>query len=169
MCQINFILARRAECGHITAPPPGRVAYQLIIMETNVQTEDVVLQKTRELCDAIVQAPQFQNIRQQVDSFMADAQAQQQYESLSEKGRQLHDKQHQGLELGQAEIAAFEAEREAFFRNPVARGFVDAQEAMHHIQEEVSQFVSKTFELGRVPSAEDLDSGSCGSGCGCHH
>ena len=138
-------------------------------METNVQTEDAVLQKTRELCEAIVQQPQFQSIRQQVDSFMADANAQQQYDSLSEKGRQLHHKQEQGLELAPEEISTFDAEREAFFRNPVAKGFVDAQEAMHHIKEEVNQFVSKIFELGRVPSAEDLEGGSCGSGCGCHH
>jgi len=138
-------------------------------METNVQTEDVVLQKTRELCETIVQQPQFQSIRQQVDSFMADAKAQQQYESLNEKGRHLQHKQQQGLQLAPAEISAFDAEREAFFRNPVAKGFVDAQEAMHHIQEEVNQLVSKTFELGRVPSAEDLEGGSCGSGCGCHH
>src|ERR1035441_5777875 len=138
-------------------------------METNVQTEDVVLQKTRELCEAIVQQPQFQSIREQVDSFMADANAQQQYDSLSEKGRQLHHKQEQGLELAPEEISAFDAEREAFFRNPVAKSFVDAQEAMHHIKEEVNQFVSKTFELGRVPCAEDLEGGSCGSGCGCHH
>jgi hypothetical protein len=40
---------------------------------------------------------------------------------------------------------------------------------MQHIQDEVNQFVSKTFELGRVPSAEDLEGGSCGPGCGCHH
>jgi cell fate (sporulation/competence/biofilm development) regulator YlbF (YheA/YmcA/DUF963 family) len=138
-------------------------------METNVQSEDVVFQKTRELCEAIVQAPQFQSIRRQMDSFRADAEAQQQYETLSEKGRQLHQKQHQGLELAPAEISAFDAEREAFFRNPTARGFMEAQEAMHHIQEAVSQFVSKTFELGRVPSAEDLEGGSCGPGCGCGH
>ena len=100
---------------------------------------------------------------------MADAKAQQQYESLSEKGRHLHHQQQQGLELAPAEISAFDAEREAFFRNPVARGFAEAQEAMHHIQERVSQFVGKTFELGRVPSAEELESSSCGSGCGCHH
>ena len=30
------------------------------------------------------------------------------------------------------------------------------------------QFVSKTFELGRVPTLEDFSSGECGSGCGCH-
>jgi hypothetical protein len=29
--------------------------------------------------------------------------------------------------------------------------------------------VSKTFELGRVPEESDMESGSCGSGCGCHH
>jgi len=104
-----------------------------------------------------------------MDSFMADAEAQQQYEALSEKGRQLHQKQHQGLELAPAEISAFDAEREKFFRNPTAKGFMEAQEAMHHIQEAVSQFVSKTFELGRVPSAEDLEGGSCGPGCGCGH
>jgi len=100
---------------------------------------------------------------------MADAKAQEQYESLSEKGRHLQHKQQQGLELAPTEISAFDAEREAFFRNPVAKGFVDAQEAMHHIQHEVNQLVTKTFELGRVPSPEDLESGSCGSGCGCHH
>jgi cell fate (sporulation/competence/biofilm development) regulator YlbF (YheA/YmcA/DUF963 family) len=138
-------------------------------MQTNVQTEDVVLQKTLELCEAIVQQPQFQSIRQQVDSFMADAKAQQQYESLNEKGRNLHHKQQQGLELAPAEISEFDSERDAFFRNPVAKGFVDAQEAMHHIQEQVNQYVSKTFELGRVPAAEEMESGSCGSGCGCHH
>jgi cell fate (sporulation/competence/biofilm development) regulator YlbF (YheA/YmcA/DUF963 family) len=139
-------------------------------METNVQTETAITQKTRELCEAIVQQPEFRALRQQMDTFMADAKAQQQYESLSEKGRHLQHKQEQGLQLAPAEIAGFDAEREAFFANPVAKGFVDAQEAMHQIQSEVNQYLTKTLELGRVPTAEDLESGgSCGSGCGCHH
>ncbi len=138
-------------------------------MQTNVQAEDVILQKTRELCEAIVRQPEFQTIRRQVDSFMADPKAQQAYESLSEKGRHLQHKQSQGVQLSESEIEAFDTERESFFSNPVAKGFVDAQEAMHHIQGEVNQYVSKTFELGRVPTAEDLEGGSCGSGCGCHH
>src|SRR5277367_4813086 len=104
-------------------------------METNVQTEDVIIQKTRELCETIVSQPEFQSIRRQVDAFMADAKAQQQYESLSELGRQLHHKQHEGKELTQAEISAFDAQRDALLRNPVAKGFVDAQEAMHHVQQ----------------------------------
>ncbi len=41
---------------------------------------------------------------------------------------------------------------------------------MQKLQQSVSQYVSKTFELGRVPEESDLESsGSCGSGCGCHH
>ena len=66
------------------------------------------------------------------------------------------------------EVAEFEKSREAFFNNPIAKGFVDAQQQMHKMQDSVSKYVSKTLELGRVPAAEDLESGSCGSGCGCH-
>ena len=138
-------------------------------MQTNTLIEDVVRQKTLELCENIVQQPQFQSIRRRVDSFMADSSAQRQYQSLSEKGRSLHERQHQGLPLDGKEIAAFDSERDAFLSNPVGKGFIDAQEEMHELQQGVQQVVSKTFELGRVPSGEDLQEGSCGHGCGCHH
>jgi cell fate (sporulation/competence/biofilm development) regulator YlbF (YheA/YmcA/DUF963 family) len=138
-------------------------------MHNNTEIEDMVRQKTLELCETIVQQPQFQSIRQRVDTFMADSAAQRQYQSLSEKGRSLHERQHQGLPLDGKEIAAFDSERDAFLNNPVGKGFIDAQEEMHELQQGVQQVVSKTFELGRVPSEEDLQEGSCGHGCGCHH
>jgi len=138
-------------------------------METNIEIEDVVRQKTLELCQALIRQPQFQSIRQRVESFMADPAAQRQYETLSEKGRSLHERQHQGLPLDGREIAAFDSERDAFLRNPVAKDFLDAQEEMHGLQREVQQYVTKTFELGRVPTEDDLQEGSCGEGCGCHH
>lgn len=138
-------------------------------METQVQTDDAILQKTQELCATIVQQQEFQALRRQIDSFMADSAAQKLYESLDEKGRELHHKQHQGQELSQAEITAFDRERETLLANPVARGFVDAQESLHRIQQEINRYVSKTFELGRLPVAADLEEGSCGHGCGCHH
>jgi len=139
-------------------------------METNVQTEDAILQKTRELCETIVRQPQFQSIRRRVEAFLADEEAKSQYQCLSDLGRQLHEKQHQGLELTSAEIAAFDRQREIFARNAVAAGFVEAQEEMHQMQQQISQYVNKTLELGAVPAEEDLaDGGSCGSGCGCHH
>lgn len=132
-------------------------------------TETPIVQKTRELCELIIAQPEFKDIRKRLDSFMADQTAQAQYQSLSEKGRYLQHKQQQGAQLNDAEIAGFEKEREAFFKNPVGKGFIDAQEEMHEMQESVSQYLTKTFELGRVPAAEDMEDGSCGHGCGCGH
>jgi hypothetical protein len=41
---------------------------------------------------------------------------------------------------------------------------------MRLLQQRISHYVSKTLELGTVPSDEDLSAGgSCGSGCGCQH
>ena len=70
-------------------------------METHIEIEeDIVRRKTLELCEAITRQPQFESIRQRVESFMADASAQEQYQSLSEKGRSLHERQHQGTAAG---------------------------------------------------------------------
>ena len=131
--------------------------------------ESAVTQKTKELCQTILDQPEFQALRLQIDSFMANDEAKLQYQVLSERGEYLRHKQEQGLTLTDEEIAEFEQQREGFLGNPVARGFLSAQQEMHQIQESVNQYVSKTFELGRLPSAEDFDSGSCGHGCGCHH
>jgi hypothetical protein len=85
------------------------------------------------------------------------------------KGQMLNDKQQRALPLSGEEISDFEKHREELLNNPVARGFLDAQEALHDIQESVQKYVAKTLELGRVPTEEDLGGGSCGHGCGCHH
>ena len=100
---------------------------------------------------------------------MSDDRARGQYETVVQKGQVLNEKQQQSLPLSGDEISEFEKQREALLSNPVARGFLDAQEAMHQIQDSVQKYVSKTLELGRVPQPEDFDSGSCGHGCSCHH
>jgi cell fate (sporulation/competence/biofilm development) regulator YlbF (YheA/YmcA/DUF963 family) len=136
----------------------------------STQTEEsVITQKTRELCQAILDEPEVRALRQQMDAFMANDQARGQYDSLMMKGQMLQQKQQSGMPLDEKEIADFETLREAFLKSPVARGFLDAQEGMQKVQQSVTQYVSKTFELGRVPEESDMDSGSCGSGCGCHH
>jgi cell fate (sporulation/competence/biofilm development) regulator YlbF (YheA/YmcA/DUF963 family) len=152
-----------------TCALPLLPAYSPEFMQTNTQMEDAVRRKTVELCETIVQQPQFQSIRRRVESFMADADARQQYQSLSEKGQALHERHHQGLPLDGREVAAFDDERDAFLSNPVAKGFMDAQEELHELQQGVQQYVAKTFELGRVPTEEDLQESSCGEDCGCHH
>ena len=128
--------------------------------------------KTRELCEAIIDHIQSGGIKQRIDTFLADATARGQYESLMSKGQILQEKQHGGQTLEPTEISTFEKERDALLKNPVASAFLDAQEEMHELQHLVQKHVGKTIELGRVPTAEDLNGGSsCDGhgGCGCHH
>lgn len=130
--------------------------------------ETPILQKTRELCQTILEQPEFQAVRRHIDSFLSDEEAKMQYQLVMERGEGLQQKQQSGAALTPEEIAEFERQRDALVNNPVARAFLDAQQEMHKMQESVGQFVSKTFELGRLPSPEDFSDGSCGSGCGCH-
>jgi cell fate (sporulation/competence/biofilm development) regulator YlbF (YheA/YmcA/DUF963 family) len=132
------------------------------IMPTKVES------KTTELCHAILEEIQSGGIRQRIDTFLADTSARGQYESLMSRGQTLQDRQHGGQALDPAEIAAFEKDRDALLKNPVAASFLDAQEEMHEIQHVVKKMVGKEIELGRIPTAEDLAEGGCGNGCGCH-
>jgi len=138
-------------------------------MQTLAETN--ILEKTRELCQAILDEPHYKELRGNIEKFMADAAAKSNYQQLSEKGDALHGKQQQGLPLTGEEISEYEGLREQFLGNPVSRGFLDAQQAMHQVHESVSQYVAKTFELGRIPAEEDFESGGCCSSeksCDCN-
>lgn len=139
-------------------------------MKNQPDNENVIQQKTLELCQLITAQPEFEGIRKSVQAFMADMNAQNLYQSLSEKGMKLHQKQHDGFELDPTEVAIFDKEREVFFGNPIAKSFVEAQERMQEIQETVNQHIMKTFELGRVPTARDFEHECCGGHDGhCNH
>jgi cell fate (sporulation/competence/biofilm development) regulator YlbF (YheA/YmcA/DUF963 family) len=131
--------------------------------------ETTLMLKTRELCQTITEQPEFRSIRQQLETFLANDDAKSQYQLVVEKGDALQQKQQLGLPLGNDEVMEFEKNRDALMSNPVARDFLSAQQEMQKIQESVMQFVSKTFELGRVPTLEDLPAEGCGHGCGCSH
>jgi cell fate (sporulation/competence/biofilm development) regulator YlbF (YheA/YmcA/DUF963 family) len=100
---------------------------------------------------------------------MGDEKTRAHYDALMAKGQALQQKQQGSMPLSGEEISDFEQHRESLLNNPVARGFLDAQEELHQVQESIQQLVSKTLELGRIPTEEDLGGGSCGHGCGCHH
>ena len=138
-------------------------------MQTTQET--VINQKILELCQAILDQPEVRSARQRIDSFVADEKARAQYDGLMAKGQALQQKQQRSQQLTGEEISAFENEREALLKNPVARGFLEAQEEMHHVHQSVNQYVSKTLELGRLPTEADFESegGGCGDGCGCSH
>ena len=132
-------------------------------MPTTIET------KTNELCEAILKEIHSGGIRTRIDTFMSDATARGAYEALMSRGQALQEKQHHGQPLDPTEIAAFEKDRDALLKNPVASGFLDAQEEMNELQTSVKKKVAKSIELGRIPTAEELsEGGSCGSGCGCH-
>jgi cell fate (sporulation/competence/biofilm development) regulator YlbF (YheA/YmcA/DUF963 family) len=132
--------------------------------------ETTITRKTRELCQTILDEPSMQALRQSIDNFMADEQTRAQYDGLIAKGQAMQEKQQQSVPLSGEEISDFEQHRDSLLKNPVARGFLDAQQELHEVQESIHKYVSKTIELGRLPSEEELSSGCCGNdGCGCGH
>src|SRR4051812_17593426 len=139
---------------------------------STVAQESSVAQKTRELCESILQDPGYLGLRRKIDTFLADDGAKKLYRDLAEKGEYLQHKQQQGSRLSPEEITDYEKDRDAVVANPIAAGFIEAQQNLHQVQETVNQYLSKTLELGRVPTEEEMSSGGdcCGDhGCGCSH
>lgn len=132
-----------------------------------VAEDSAVIVKTKELCAQIVSDPSFLKLQADVERFLADDTARLQYQSVHERGEELHHKQHAGVELGATEIREFESARDALFENEVARDFLSAQRELEGLQKEIGKYVGSSIELGRVPSAEDLvDKGGCCGGGG---
>jgi cell fate (sporulation/competence/biofilm development) regulator YlbF (YheA/YmcA/DUF963 family) len=137
-------------------------------MQTTIE-ETPVMQKTRELCQTILEQSNMQSIRQRIDAFMGDEATRAQYDDLVNQGQALQQKQQMSLALTGEEVAAFEKQRDSLMKNSVARDFMDAQEELHQVQQSVHQYVNKTLELGRLPTEDEMGGGSCGHGCGCGH
>ena len=130
---------------------------------------NTIIEKTKELCQTIVDQPKMASIRQRIDTFLSDANARTQFENVISKGQALQEKQGRGLQPDNVEIADFEKHRGMLLNNPIAQGFLGAREELHGIQHSIQKYVSKTLELGRVPTEADLGDGSCGGDCSCHH
>lgn len=124
-----------------------------------------VMTKARELCAEIANDSRFSDLQKDVESFMNNDEAKLMYQSVHERGSELHQKQHAGVELGAAEISEFEAAREELMNNEVAKSFMEAQGELETLQKAIGQFVGLTLELGRVPTAEDLAEAQGGGGC----
>jgi cell fate (sporulation/competence/biofilm development) regulator YlbF (YheA/YmcA/DUF963 family) len=136
--------------------------------------DSAVIAKTKELCAQIASDPSFLKLQADVERFLADDSARLQYQSVHERGEELHHKQHAGVELGATEIREFESARDALFENEIARDFLSAQRELETLQKQIGKYVGGTIEMGRVPTADELaeKSGGCcggggGGGCGC--
>ena len=141
-----------------------------------IAEDSAVLMKTRELCGQIADDPIFIKLQEMIERFLNDEESRLQYQSVHDRGEELHQKQHAGIQLGAAEIRDFEAARGGLFENQIAREFMEAQHELEDLQKEIGRYVGLTLEYGRVPTVEEVAAvdggGGCcggGGGCGCSH
>lgn len=130
----------------------------------SLMENSLVIQKTEELCEAILSQPEYAELQKKITDFIENDEATEQYHKVVYMQSYLQKKKKQG-EMTEEHVVAYEKERDILLNNPIASNFFDAQEEIDAVQRNILQYVSKTFELGRVPTAEELVAG-CGCGCG---
>jgi len=135
-------------------------------MESTVKGSPLIDQ-TMALCQAIVDQPDFQSVKERLDAFMNDELIKFKYQQVNELNSLLQMKQQSGRELKDEEIAEFDKMREDLLASPVAQGFFEAQKELQMLHDSIGRFVNKTFELGRKPEFDDVYDG-CSDYCGCH-
>lgn len=137
-------------------------------MSTLLEQTDL-LAKTKELCETIIQNDVYQKLQADVEKFLSDDKAKLLYQSVHQKGEELHHKQHAGVILETTEIKAFEEARDALFDNVTAVNFMDAQSSMEEMQKTIMKYISLTLEFGKLPTEEEVahasSDGCCGGGC----
>ncbi len=134
-------------------------------MET---AQALIAQKTRELCEAIVQLPGFTETFRKMDAFMNDELAKFEFQMVNDRAQLLQQKQSSGLPITPEEMAEFEALRDSVLSKPVASEFLTAQDELQVLQKMFYPMLAKTFEVGRVPVDEDFSNDCCNQGCGTH-
>ncbi|RBW70741.1 YlbF family regulator [Bacillus taeanensis] len=136
-------------------------------MSTKIE-KDPIIKMTEKLCETILEQPEFKEIKESITAFTNDHTASSEYQEVFNEQVRLQQKQQQGLPISEEETETFQNRYHELIGKPVVKNFIDAQQAMHKIEQTVTQYVNKTFELERVPKEEDFEAGSCGPSCGCH-
>jgi len=135
---------------------------------TTLAPNSAILDKTRELCELLLQSREYRESASKIEAFFANESAQADYRSFAELGEQLHQKQSAG-QLTEADVAGYDAKLQSLKSDPVTGEFMAAEETLNGMVRQISKLVGKTLELGRLPEPKDLEeSGCCNSGgCGC--
>ena len=125
----------------------------------------VILERTRDLCTAILEWPEYKAQAAHIEGFLADEEAKTEYRAFAQLGEEMHQKQQAGS-LTDDDIKSYEEKKGALEEKPLIGAFLAAQDSMNEIHRTVSQHVAKTLELGRMPEPEDFQSsgGCCGGG-----
>ncbi|MDB4507797.1 YlbF family regulator [Verrucomicrobiales bacterium] len=124
--------------------------------------------KSRELCQFIVDQPEFAAARGHIEAFLENAEAQAVYRAWQEKGQELQRMSHEGLQPNDDDIKQMEALRETVMKNEIASDFAEAESQMNGTFSTVTKLLQQTLQLGRVPSVDEMnaESGCCGGGGG---
>lgn len=117
--------------------------------------------KIRELCQTLVDHKDFQTWVGNIKGFMEDEKAKFEYQMLNELGGMLQQKQAMGAEITDEEAGKFESLRESFTNNEAAMAFVKTQERLQLMQDHILRYVQRTFEVGHVPTEEEMEEGMC--------
>lgn len=133
----------------------------------NIAEKEPIMEKTRALCEALVAEAEFADIGRNIETFMADMDARTHYQEVRRMQDELMRRRSRGEEVPSEEVARYEKERGALLDKEVVRDFVEAQREMQAVQDKVLQYVTKTFELGRVPAEADFMSCGAGGCAGC--
>lgn len=132
-------------------------------------------EKIRELCEALADDDNVIAARRRVERFLSDSDATASYAKLVEKSEALQRQEMSGTPITEEDAKAFEDLRRSTLTEPAVQSFMEARGMLQEIESFIMAYVSRTLELGRVPSEKELTSGSgggggggCGEGCGCH-
>ena len=138
-------------------------------MTMNTLAFPAIEAKLSDLCTAIVANPEVLSARERAEAFLADEDAVGLYREVITMGRSLEQREHEGAEIANDDIRAYEELQGKADAHDGIRAFSEAQLVLQGVANLVNGFVSKTLEKGRVPTNEEvLGGGGCGEGCGCH-
>ncbi len=134
-------------------------------MEILIKTpKEMFEEKILELCQTIADHKDFKEMCGSINKFMEDEKGKYEFQMLNEMGSLLQQKQQVGGEVTEEEIGRFEALRDSVTGNEEAMKFMASQEKVQKMQDHILRHIQKTFELGRVPTDEEMQDGMC---CDC--
>ena len=128
-------------------------------------------EKIRELCEALLTDDNVADARRSMDAFVSNPDATAGYAALVAKSEELQAREQSGGGVSEAEAEAFESQRRTVLSDPRVQSFMEARGMLQEVESFIMAYVSRTLELGRIPSESELmpkQGGGCGEGCGCH-
>lgn len=121
-----------------------------------------ILEKARELADALSNSPELADAREKEIIMNKDPEAVAIINEFQEKQRDLYMAQMQGQEPSEEQKANVEAIEQKMQENPKISAYIDAQEKFETILKSVNMIITKALS-GEEESG--CGGGSCGGGC----